>query len=143
MMLRRPFCNSTLLKNTLSKRRLGRRDGTQLIRANSFNSEAKGIRSVKQREVMEKALAMPLKYPADPRGPYRFVNREYFIVTYRSDAETLERLMVGPLELKESLVRFEFMRMPHGSGFGDYCEAGQLIPVSGQGEQGIISKPCT
>jgi hypothetical protein len=50
MMLRRPFCNSKLLKNTLSKRRLGGRDGVQLVRANSFNPEAISIRSVKQND---------------------------------------------------------------------------------------------
>ncbi len=26
--------------------------------------------------------SMPIASPSYPRGPYRFVNREYFIVTY-------------------------------------------------------------
>ena len=33
-------------------------------------------------EVRERAFAMPLTSPAYPRGPYRFFNREYFIITY-------------------------------------------------------------
>lgn len=91
---------------------------------------------MRQREVVEKAFAMPLTDPAYPPGPYRFINREYLIITYRSDTERLQSVVPEPLELAEPLVKFEFMRMPDSSGFGDYCEAGQLIPVSYQGEQG-------
>jgi acetoacetate decarboxylase len=36
-------------------------------------------------EVRKRAFAMPLTSPAYPPGPYRFVNREFFIVTYRTD----------------------------------------------------------
>ena len=34
-----------------------------------------------------------------------------------------------PLEIDEPLVKFEFIRMPDSTGFGDYTEAGQVIPV--------------
>jgi acetoacetate decarboxylase len=30
--------------------------------------------------------SMPIASPSYPRGPYRFIGREYFIVTYESDA---------------------------------------------------------
>ncbi|HBD38734.1 MAG TPA: acetoacetate decarboxylase, partial [Cupriavidus sp.] len=35
--------------------------------------------------VASRAFAMPITSPAFPMGPYRFVNREFFIVTYRTD----------------------------------------------------------
>ena len=33
-----------------------------------------------EKEVRERAFAMPLTSPAYPPGPYRFVNREFFII---------------------------------------------------------------
>ena len=39
--------------------------------------------------IRSRAFAMPLTSPAYPIGPYRFVNREYLIITYRTDAEKL------------------------------------------------------
>src|ERR1700751_5427374 len=42
-----------------------------------------GVMNVmKEPEVGERAFAMPLTQPAYPRGPYRFFEREYFIITY-------------------------------------------------------------
>jgi acetoacetate decarboxylase len=46
--------------------------------------------------VREKAFAMPLTSPAYPPGPYRFINREFFIITYRTDAEKLRRSRWSP-----------------------------------------------
>jgi acetoacetate decarboxylase len=86
-------------------------------------------------EVRQRAFAMPLTSPAYPKGPYRFVDREYLIFTYRSDP-ALEKIVPAPLELHEPLVKFEFMKMPDSTGFGDYCESGQVIPVSFRGEVG-------
>jgi acetoacetate decarboxylase len=91
---------------------------------------------MKSSEVVERAFAMPLTSPAYPPGPYQFIDREYFIVTYRSDADILEALVPEPLQLTEPLVKFEFMRMPDTTGFGNYCESGQLIPVTYHGERG-------
>ena len=82
------------------------------------------------------AFAMPLTSPAYPIGPYRFVNREYLIITYRTDAEKLRALVPAPLELREPLVKFEFIRMPDSTGFGDYTESGQVIPVRLRGRRG-------
>src|ERR1700690_3269986 len=36
----------------------------------------------------------------------------------------------------EPLVKFEFIRMPDSTGFGDYTESGQVIPVTYQGKAG-------
>lgn len=36
-------------------------------------------------EVRKRAFAMPLTSPAFPPGPHRFVNRNYLIITYKTD----------------------------------------------------------
>jgi acetoacetate decarboxylase len=41
-----------------------------------------------------------------------------------------------PLHVDEPLVKYEFIRMPDSTGFGDYTETGQVIPVSFQGRKG-------
>jgi acetoacetate decarboxylase len=79
---------------------------------------------------------MPLTNPAFPPGPYRFINREYFIIQYRTDPQALRRLVPEPLELVDPVVNYEFIRMPDSTGFGDYTESGQVIPVSFQGKLG-------
>jgi len=80
-------------------------------------------------EVRRGAFAMPLTNPSYPMGPYRFVDREYLIITYRTDAEALRRVVPAPLVFDEPLVKYEFIRMPDSTGFGDYTESGQVIPV--------------
>ena len=44
--------------------------------------------------------------------------------------------MPEPLQIDEPLVKYEFIRMPDSTGFGDYTESGQVIPVSFQGRKG-------
>ena len=73
---------------------------------------------------------MPLTSPSFPRGPYRFVNREFLIITYRTDPHALRAVVPEPLEIEERFVKFEFIRMPDLTGFGDYTESGQVIPVT-------------
>lgn len=90
-------------------------------------------------DVRKTAFAMPLTSPAYPRGPYKFVNREFFIVTYRTDMDALRAVVPAPLEVTEPLVKFEFIRMPDSTGFGDYTESGQVIPVRFNGEEGGYS----
>jgi acetoacetate decarboxylase len=89
-----------------------------------------------ERDVVANAFAMPLTSPAYPKGPYRFVDREFLIITYRTDIEALRRLVPAPLEVTEPHVKFEFIRMPNSTGFGDYTESGQVIPVSFEGRKG-------
>jgi acetoacetate decarboxylase len=91
---------------------------------------------MKETDVRAKAFAMPLTSPAFPPGPYRFVNREYLIITYRTDPERLRAVVPEPLEVTEPVVKYEFIRMPDSTGFGDYTETGQVIPVSFQGRRG-------
>jgi len=87
-------------------------------------------------EVRERAFAMPLTNPAYPPGPYRFYNREFFIINYRTDPDALRKVIPSPLEFVEPVVKYEFIRMPDSTGFGDYTESGQVIPVSFRGERG-------
>jgi acetoacetate decarboxylase len=91
---------------------------------------------MKLQDVRDKAFSMPLTSPAYPVGPYRFINREFFIVTYRTDPEALRAVIPEPLEMTDPIVKFEFIRMPDSTGFGDYTESGQVIPVSFKGERG-------
>jgi acetoacetate decarboxylase len=87
-------------------------------------------------EVKEKAFAMPIASPSYPRGPYRFINREFLIITYETDLDLLREVVPEPLEVTEPLVKFEFIRMPDSTGFGDYTESGQVIPVRYKGKAG-------
>ncbi len=89
-----------------------------------------------ENDVRARAFAMPLTAPAYPPGPYRFVNREYLIVTYRTDPERLRAVVPAPLEIEAPHVKFEFIRMPDSTGFGDYTESGQVIPVTYKGRRG-------
>ncbi len=93
---------------------------------------------MREKKVLERAFAMPLTNPAYPPGPYRFVNREYLIITYRTDPAKLRAIVPEPLEIDESkpLVKYEFIRMPDSNGFGDYTESGQVIPVTFRGRKG-------
>jgi len=77
----------------------------------------------------------PLGAPAyPPGGPYRFTNREYLNITYRTDLEALQRVVPEPLTVAEPLVRFEVMRMPDVTGLGSFSESGQIIRVEYEGE---------
>jgi acetoacetate decarboxylase len=93
---------------------------------------------MREAEVRERAFAMPLTSPAYPPGPYRFIDREYMIITYRTDPAKLKAVVPEPLEINEQepLVKYEFIRMPDSTGFGDYTETGQVIAVSFRGRRG-------
>ena len=80
-------------------------------------------------EIRANAYSMPFMSPSFPRGPYRFVNREYFIVSYRTDPQALRDVVPEPLKVEDPIVSYEFIRMPDSSGFGDYTESGQVISV--------------
>src|SRR5580698_179225 len=87
-------------------------------------------------DVKKNAFSMPLHSPSYPRGPYRFINREFLIITYETDINVLREVVPAPLEVTEPLVKFEFIRMPDSTGFGDYTESGQVIPVNFRGVKG-------
>ena len=87
-------------------------------------------------DVKAKAFAMPLTSPSYPRGPYRFMNREYLIISYRTDPDALRAVVPEPLQFTDAIVKYEFIRMPDSTGFGNYTESGQVIPVTFNGVSG-------
>ncbi|WP_217576583.1 acetoacetate decarboxylase [Streptomyces sp. GbtcB7] len=82
-------------------------------------------------------LTTPLTAPAYPRpAGYRFIDREYLNIVYRTDPDALRAVVPEPLSVGDPLVRFEVMHMGDVAGFGPYTEAGVAIPVEFDGEQG-------
>ncbi|MFB9908560.1 acetoacetate decarboxylase [Allokutzneria oryzae] len=86
-------------------------------------------------EVLTK-VTTPLAAPSYPLGVYRFTDREYLNVFYRTDADALRAIVPEPLEIVEPLVRFEVMHMGDVGGFGPYTEAGIAVPVRLGAESG-------
>jgi len=91
---------------------------------------------MKAQFIKANAFAMPFTSPAFPRGPYRFTQREFLIITYRTDMDALRAVVPEPLEVVKPWVKFEFIRMPDSTGFGSYTESGQVIPVRLHGVNG-------
>ncbi len=88
-----------------------------------------------KREDVLKVPSMPMAAPSYPLGPYRFVDREFLIVTYESDSDAIRAALPEPLEPDGSnLVMYEFIKMPDSSGFGNYTESGVVIPALFKGE---------
>jgi acetoacetate decarboxylase len=86
------------------------------------------------REQILNTPSMPPSSPSYPYGPYRFINREYFVVAYESDPDAVRAALPEPLEPDPtSVVYYEWIRMPDSSGFGDYTESGVVIPASYKG----------
>lgn len=78
---------------------------------------------------------MPAFAPSYPRGPYRFINREYLVITYETNMDVIREAVPEPLEPnQEGLVAFEWINMPDSSGFGAYTESGCVIPCTYKGE---------
>ena len=82
-----------------------------------------------------KIPSMPLWGSSYPRAPYRFVDREYLIITYETDSEVLRNAVPEPLTPESNIVAYEFMNMPDSSGFGDYSESGLVVPCLLHGEK--------
>ena len=76
---------------------------------------------MKIEDVRRTAYSMPLTNPSFPPGPYRFYDREYFIITYKTDPEALAAVVPEPLEVAEPVVKYEFIRMPDSTGFPRQC----------------------
>jgi len=95
---------------------------------------------MKLAEVRANAFAMPLNNPAYPKGLYKFYNREYVVISYRTDPNVLRAVVPEPLEVAGDTVNYEFIRMPDSTGFGDYTETGQVIPVRLRGTDGVVAE---
>src|SRR5262249_13746773 len=80
------------------------------------------------------------------RSPVRLIRRDHtaFVIANFSSSPTGRTpiscaLVPEPLDVDEPIVKYEFIRMPDSTGFGDYTETGQVIPVSFRGRKGGYS----
>ncbi|MER9153768.1 acetoacetate decarboxylase [Mesorhizobium sp. M0778] len=87
-------------------------------------------------DVVKRAYAMPLTKPVLPARALPFLRPRIRHHHHRTTREALEAVVPAPLEIDEPLVKYEFIRMPDSTGFGDYTETGQVIPVRFQGQHG-------
>ncbi|HUJ37902.1 MAG TPA: acetoacetate decarboxylase [Hyphomicrobium sp.] len=79
--------------------------------------------------------SMPLAGPSYPKGPYRFIDREYMVISYETDPGVVRAQLPEPLEpIPSPIVHYEWIRMPDSSGFGSYTESGIVIPCQLGGE---------
>lgn len=86
--------------------------------------------------------SMPAAGPSYPAGPYRFVDREYMVITYETDPEVIREQLPEPLQpVAQPLVHYEWIKMPDSSGFGSYTESGIVIPCKfGDEEVNFVSQ---
>ncbi|ATL91581.1 acetoacetate decarboxylase [Aeromonas sp. CU5] len=99
------------------------------MKSNSYNSYSSSQRN---------PFGMPVRQgnSAYTEAPHRFFRREYFIISYETCPDAIERCLPPGLKVKEPIVNYEFMRMPTANGFGDFNESGQVIPVFYEGVSG-------
>ena len=87
-----PACSKLLLQpvsengNLFSEKNMSQKPERQSIQSeNDLRSSQNREDVMKEDDVRKRAFAMPLTSPAYPPGPYRFLNREFLIITYRTD----------------------------------------------------------
>jgi acetoacetate decarboxylase len=78
--------------------------------------------------------SMPLQSPTFPRGPYKFFNREYLIINYRTDPDAIREALPEPLMPVGDTVAVQWLDLPDGEGFGAYAATAQIIPCTLNGE---------
>lgn len=89
-----------------------------------------------RKEDVLKLPSMPAASPSYPAGPYRFVNREFMVITYETDPDLIRHHLPEPLEpIDQPIVNYEWIKMPDSSGFGAYTESGLVIPARLRGEE--------
>lgn len=89
---------------------------------------------MRQEDVL-KLSSMPLQSPTYPAGPYKFCNRQYIIIQYRSDPAMIRTLLPEPLLPDGDVVSVQWLDLPDGEGFGAYSAAVQVIPCTLNGEK--------
>ncbi len=82
-----------------------------------------------------KLSSMPLQSPTYPTGPYKFFNRQYMIIQYRTDPAKIRAMLPEPLEPDGDIVSVQWLDLPDGEGFGAYQAALQAIPCLFKGEK--------
>jgi acetoacetate decarboxylase len=87
-------------------------------------------------EVKALAYAMPISNPLYPRPPFRFLDHEFVTISYRTDPDSIARIVPAPLLPAEPVVRFDFISMPASRGLGPCTATTQVIPATFNGERG-------
>ena len=54
------------------------------------------------------ASSMPLASPSYPKGPHRFIDREYLLIHYEADMDAIREMLPEPLEPDGKHVAFEW-----------------------------------
>src|SRR5688572_14847464 len=94
---------------------------------------------MKIEDVRTKAFAMPLNDPVYPRPPYRLQSRVHSHHLPHRPADTPRpRARAAPSSGRHQA--YEFIRMPDSTGFGDYTETGQVIPVRFRTPRGEVQE---
>lgn len=83
-----------------------------------------------------KLPSMPLQSPTFPHGPYKFFDREYMVLTYKSDPAAIRQALPEPLQPAGDYVSVQWLDLPDGQGMGAYGATAQVIPCTFDG------KPC-
>lgn len=87
------------------------------------------------RDEILSTASMPAFAPSYPHGPFRFMRREYLIVTYETDPDAIREALPEPLEAAPgNIAYYEWMKMPDSTGFGGYEESGSGIQALWNGE---------
>jgi acetoacetate decarboxylase len=87
-----------------------------------------------KKEDVLKLSSMPLQSPTYPTGPYKFFERQYMIVYYRTDPDRIRAMLPEPLQPDGDTVSVQWLDLPDGEGFGAYSAALQSIPCTFEGE---------
>ena len=85
-------------------------------------------------DLIRELPSMPLQSPTYPHGPYRFRNRQYMALPYRTSMEAIIDALPEPLEPDGDTVAVQWLDLPDGEGFGSYAAVVQVIPCRFKGE---------
>ncbi len=98
---------------------------------------------MEKQTVKERAFAMPLTSPSYPKGPYRFVDQEYLVITYHSNPEAIRAMVLEPLILDSiGQVYYEWINMPDSSEFGSIRNPAWPSPAYYKGRRFAGSQTC-
>jgi acetoacetate decarboxylase len=90
----------------------------------------RAVETTMRKEDVLKLSSMPAASPSYPDGPYRFVDREYMVISYETDPEVIRAELPEPLEPpEEPVVHYEWIKMPDSSGFGSHSPAWSFPPA--------------
>ncbi|KRN42474.1 acetoacetate decarboxylase [Fructilactobacillus fructivorans] len=89
-----------------------------------------------KKEELLKKITTPINDPAFPETKVSYINREFVCFRYKTDGDTLKKILPEPLKPRGNQVKFEFIKMPDATGRGSYTEACQIIPCTFKGKMG-------